>query len=116
MARFILVGLVEPTSEDVRQAFDEWYLGNHIEDTALCPGFLSGTVYRLRGKHLEIDTPAEYLAIYEVEADSYEEAERVLNEWQSDPDAWAGRLPSNGSLKVHSAGWYEFERAHHTRG
>jgi hypothetical protein len=116
MSRFILIGLVAPTSEETRQAFDDWYLGNHIEDTALCPKFISGTVYRLRGKHIGIDAPSEYMAIYEVEAESYEEAERVLNEWQSDPNAWEGRLPNNGSLKVDAAGWYEFERAYHTRG
>ena len=88
MARFILIGLVEPTSPEDQEAFDDFYLGQHIYDTALCPNFLSGTVYKLRGGHVGIDIPSEYIAIYEVDADSYEEAERVLNEWQRDPNAW----------------------------
>ena len=125
MARFILVGLVEPRSEDQQDLFDKWYLDQHIYDTALCPNFLSGTVYKLVGKHGDGDTVADYLAIYEVNADSYEEAERVLNAWQRDPTAWEGRVSHNKTLqdapgamplKVNGSGWYEFERAYHTRG
>lgn len=124
MARFVLIGLIEPPSPEDQELFDEWYLGQHIYDTALCPKFLSGTVYKLRGGHVGIDTPSEYLCVYEVDAESYEEAERVLNEWQRDPDAWEGRAVHNEALagtdaiplKVKGSGWYEFERAYHTRG
>ena len=126
MARFILIGLVEPASDspEDQKAFDDHYLGQHIYDTALCPNFLSGTVYKLRGGHVGIDIPSEYIAIYEVDAESYEEAERVLNEWQRDPDAWEGRAEHNRAmaeseatpLKVKGSGWYEFECAYHTRG
>ncbi len=126
MARFILIGLVEPASDNPedQQAFDDHYLGQHIYDTALCPNFLSGTVYKLRGGHVGIDIPSEYIAIYEVDAESYDEAERVLNEWQRDPNAWEGRAEHNRAmaetegtpLKVKGSGWYEFECAYHTRG
>jgi len=124
MARFILIGLVEPPSPEDQELFDEWYLGQHVYDTALCPNFLSGTVYKLRGGHVGIDIPSEYICIYEVDADSYEGAEGVLNEWQRDPDAWEGRAEHNEllagverpPLKVNGSGWYEFERGFHTRG
>ncbi len=124
MARFILIGLVEPPSPEDQELFDEWYLGQHVYDTALCPNFLSGTVYKLRGGHVGIDIPSEYICIYEVDASSYEEAERVLNEWQRDPDAWEGRAEHNEALagvdgsplRVRGSGWYEFERGYHTRG
>lgn len=126
MARFILIGLVEPGSDspEDQRAFDDHYLGQHIYDTALCPNFLSGTVYKLRGGHVGIDIPSEYIAIYEVDAESYEEAERVLNEWQRDPNAWEGRAEHNRAmaeakgtpLKVKGSGWYEFECSYHTRG
>ena len=126
MARFILIGLVEPASDspEDQRALDDHYLGQHIYDTALCPNFLSGTVYKLRGGHVGIDIPSEYIAIYEVDAESYEEAERVLNEWQRDPNAWEGRAEHNRAmaeaegnpLKVKGSGWYEFECAYHTRG
>ena len=35
--KLILMGLVEPETEDLVEAFNEWYLGNHIEDTYNCP-------------------------------------------------------------------------------
>jgi hypothetical protein len=60
-------------------------------------------------------TVSDYLSLYEVEAPSYEEAERILNEWQANPDAWQGRqrhLETErriGSLpiKIKGSGWYE---------
>lgn len=124
MARFILIGLVEPPGPDQQELFDEWYLGQHVYDTALCPNFLSGTVYKLKGAHAGGETASEYLAIYEVDAESYEEAERVLNEWQRNPDAWEGRAEHNATLadaegiplRIRGSGWYAFERAFHTRG
>ena len=44
-----------------------------------------------------------------------EEAERVLNEWQADPDAWEGRREHLETaarlgripLRVNGSGWYE---------
>jgi hypothetical protein len=58
---------------------------------------------------------SNYLSVYEVEANSYEEAERALNDWQADPDAWEGRrhhwetMKKAGQLplKIKGSGWYE---------
>ena len=54
-------------------------------------------------------------SLYEVEANSYEEAERVLNDWQRDPDAWEGRTKHRETgqkfegmpMRVNGSGWYE---------
>ena len=91
MPRFVLIGLCEPTGPEGQAAFDEWFVDQHIEDTAKCPNFIRGSVFKLAGAHLGSETRAGYLSLYEVEAPSYEEAEKVLNEWQRDPDAWEGR-------------------------
>jgi hypothetical protein len=115
MPRFVLIGLVEPPSPDAQEAFDEWFVGQHIEDTARCPNFIRGGAYRLAGGHLGSTPVSQYLSIYEVEAPSYEEAERVLNEWQRNPDAWEGRRLHTATrekwgiipLKVIGSGWYE---------
>jgi hypothetical protein len=115
MGRYLLIGLCEPTSIDDQAIFDEWFIDQHIEDTTRCPNFVKGSVYKLSGPHLDGETVSNYLSVYEVEAESYEEAERVLNDWQSDPNAWegrqqhwettkkAGRLP----MKINGSGWYE---------
>ena len=115
MPRFILIGLCEPPSAEGEAAFQEWFVDQHIEDTAKCPNFVSGRVFKLSGPHLDGKTVSDYLSLYEVEAPSYEEAERVLNEWQANPDAWEGRgrhLDTAARLgtiplKINGSGWYE---------
>ncbi len=115
MPSFVLIGLCEPPTPEDAAAFEEWFLGQHIEDTAKCPNFVRGRVFKLAGPHLELETPAAYLSLYEVEAPSYAEAERVLNAWQADPEAWPGRARhlqtaerlGEMPLAVKGSGWYE---------
>jgi hypothetical protein len=115
MPRFVLIGLCEPPSADKQAQFDEWFVDQHIEDTAHCPNFVRGSVFKLAGAHLGSQTVSGYLSLYEVEAPSYEEAERVLNEWQRDPNAWEGRQKHLDTaakfdgmpLAVKGSGWYE---------
>lgn len=115
MPQYLLIGLCEPLSADDQAAFDEWFVDQHIEDTTHCPNFIRGRVYKLNGPHLDIDTATQYISLYEVEADSYEEAERVLNEWQANPDAWPGRPAHMATaqrlgaipMNVQGSGWYE---------
>ena len=120
MPRFLLIGLCEPSSEDKQAQFDEWFVDQHIEDTAHCPNFIKGSVYKLSGPHLDGETVSNYLSVYEVEAPSYDEAERVLNEWQRNPDAWEGRAHHKATadkfngmpLKVNGSGWYELIKSY----
>jgi len=115
MPRYVLIGLCEPISDGDQAIFDEWFIDQHIEDTSQCPGFIKGSVYRLSGLHLDGETVSEYLSVYEVEAESYEQAERVLNQWQADPMAWEGRqhhtetMEKLGRLpiKIKGSGWYQ---------
>ncbi len=115
MPRFVLIGLCEPLSNESQAAFDEWFIDQHIEDTTKCPNFVRGSVYKLAGPHLDLETKSGYLSLYEVDAPSVEEAERVLNEWQADPDAWEGRrhhmatMEKFGSIpmNINGSGWYE---------
>ena len=115
MPRFVLIGLCEPPDADGQAPFEEWFVDQHIEDTAKCPNFIRGSVFKLSGPHLDGETVSEYLSLYEVEAPSYAEAERVLNDWQRDPDAWEGRKRhlETGErlggipLRVKGSGWYE---------
>jgi hypothetical protein len=115
MPKFVLIGLCEPLAEEHQAAFDEWFIEQHIEDTTNCPNFVRGRVFKLAGPHLNLETRSEYLSLYEVEAPTYEEAERVLNEWQSDINAWEGRKrhletgEKFGSIpmKIKGSAWYE---------
>jgi hypothetical protein len=115
MTRFVLIGLCEPLGPEDQAAFDEWFIGQHIEDTAHCPHVVRGSIFKLSGPHLDIETPSDYLSVYEIEASSYEEAERILNEWQALEDAWPGRKLHRETgeklggipMKIKGAGFYE---------
>lgn len=109
MARVKLIGLVEPTDASSREAFEEWYLGNHIEDVSHAPGVVRATVHRLAKPFMKTDPP-RYITIYEFETEAVEDAATALREYLSNP-GWPGRKPPNGSLKILSAGWYRVERS-----
>ena len=116
MPKMILVGLVEPSSPEAEEKFRERYLGNHIEDIANCPGFLSGTVYELDTPHDDFPVVSRFLTIYEIDAESAAEADANLKAYISDPDVYPGRVSAEGALAIVGSGWYRFERAYHTRG
>lgn len=106
--KLVLVGLVEPQSTDHEAAFREWYLGNHIEDTYNCPVIKSVRCFKAVKGFLG-DPPSGFLTMYEFEGEDAELAEQALGAYQRDPDSWARRLPSNGSMKIVGAGWYQEE-------
>ncbi len=118
MPQFVLIGLCEPENEEGQAAFEEWFINQHIEDTTHCPGFVRGRVFELKGPHLDINYVSKYISLYEVEAESYEEAERILNEWQADANAWPGRKHhwqtaerlGGMPMKIGGSGWYELLR------
>ena len=120
MPSYMLIGLCEPLNDSNQDAFDEWFIDQHIEDTTQCPNFVRGRVFKLSGPHLDIETPSKYLSVYEVEAESYKEAERVLNEWQATPDAWEGRAHHMATMEKHGeipmavrgSGWFELLRSY----
>lgn len=107
--RLVLMGLVQPKKDKV-EAFKEWYLGNHVEDTYNCPNVTSVRCFKSVRGFLG-DPPSGYLTMYEFEGEDAEEAERVLAKYQSDPSAWEKRMPGNDSMEIVGAGWYREELA-----
>ena len=104
-----LIGLVEPKDEASRKAFEEWYLGNHIEDVSHTPGALRATVHRLERPFMKTDPP-QYITIYEFETEEVQDAYTALSSYLNNP-GWPGRKPDNGSLRIISAGWYRVDRS-----
>ncbi len=105
--KLVLVGLVQPF-KDKEQAFNEWYLGNHVEDTFNCPSISAVRCFKAVRGFLGAP-PSEYLTIYEFIGEDAAAAEQALAKYQADPDAWPKREPSNDSMEVVGAGWYEEE-------
>ena len=116
LKRFILIGLCEPINDspETLAGFQEWFVEQHVEDVSHTPNFVRSRVYALRGQHLGGATYTDYISFYEVDAPSWEEAEKVLNAWQRDPNAWEGRANHTetgqrvgGVLSCPGSGWYE---------
>ncbi|MEQ8689740.1 MAG: hypothetical protein RIC89_02735 [Pseudomonadales bacterium] len=107
--KLVLVGLVQPAADQV-EAFNEWYLGNHVEDTYNCPEITSVRCFKAARGFMG-DPPSGYLTIYEFIGSDAELAEQALAKYQSDPESWPQRQPNNGSMEVVGAGWYHEEVA-----
>ena len=115
MPKVKLIALVEPLSEDLFDAFEEWYLGNHIEDISHTPGIIRATTHRLEKPFAKTDPPQkieppQYVTIYEFDTETVEEAMKALHRYLYEP-TWPGSRPPNNSLKILSAGWYEVDRS-----
>jgi len=104
-----LIGLVEPADGSARQAFEEWYLGSHIEDISHAPGVICATAHRLLKPYKETDPP-QYVTIYEFDTDEVGDAAEALQTYLNHP-TWPGSRPTNDSSRILSAGWYRVDRS-----
>jgi hypothetical protein len=116
LKRFILIGLCQPANDkpETLAGFKEWFVNQHVEDVAHTPGFVRGRVYELRGPHGKGATYTKYISLYEADAPNWEQAEKVLNAWQRNPNAWEGRANHTATgkrvgsvLSCPGSGWYE---------
>ncbi|MFT7651293.1 MAG: hypothetical protein ACI9UU_000395 [Candidatus Azotimanducaceae bacterium] len=105
--KLVLIGLVQAKKDQI-EAFNEWYLGNHIEDTFNCPEISSVRCLKA-AKGFMGEPPAQFLTLYEFKGDNAEVAEQALGAYQMDPNGWAQRQPNNDSMEVVGAGWYHEE-------
>ncbi|MEN3952807.1 hypothetical protein [Iodidimonas sp. SYSU 1G8] len=108
MGKLVLIGLVEPKTQDHVQAFKDWYLDNHVEDTFNCPNVTAVRCFKALKGFLG-EPPAGYITVYEFEGDDAVAAQKILDAYQADPKGWDKRQPNNQSMKIIGAGWYEEE-------
>lgn len=101
MASLRLVVLTNPVAgrED---DYNEWYSGRHLDDVLAVEGFHAAQRFELRPGRLTGEAPFRYLAIYEVEAASVEEAESRLLATASDERL----MPISDALDPRRATWW----------
>lgn len=75
----LLVVLTEPV-EGREDEYNAWYSDEHLADVLAAAGFRAAQRFRFAESKLSRRPAARYLAIYEVDADRREEAERLLLE------------------------------------
>ena len=93
MNRYVMMVLTNPVAGQ-DDAYNEWYDSEHVPDVVNVDGFVRGQRFRLAATGLgNVDPPShQYLALYDLEAESAAAANNALIE--------AAR---NGQIKGHEA-------------
>ena len=90
MAKGKMLVWSNPSSPEREAEFNEWYDSVHLEDVLKLEPFTSAARYKVAG---EADTPGQYLAIYEVETTSFDDAMGALGKAFAD-----GELPMSDCI------------------
>jgi hypothetical protein len=102
MAKFSFVVLTNPVS-GLEDQFNTWYDDVHLDDVLRVRGCVSAQRFEYRD-HVEPAGKWRYLAIYEWEADSVEDARQALTESRN-----AGEIDVDESLDTTGTGAWFFE-------
>lgn len=77
MAQFTFVVLTNPV--DGRDAeFNDWYTNKHVDDVLALGPFVSAQRFRLAATESNQGSPYAYMSLYQVDADSADEAHKAL--------------------------------------
>lgn len=101
MASLRLIVLTNPV-EGHEDEYNDWYSDRHLEDVLAVEGFRAAQRFAFRPGKLAKEAPFSYLAIYEVEAPSVEEAEAALLATAAD----SARMPISESMARERATWW----------
>jgi hypothetical protein len=77
MGRHILVVMTNAV-EGKEQEFNDWYSNVHLGEVVAIPGFISAQRYKLADSEIAGENEYDYLAIYEIEAESVDVALKGL--------------------------------------
>ena len=100
-----LIGLVEPIDEASKEAFEEWYLGNHIEDVSHTPGIIRATAHRLVHPFMKT-SPPKYITIYEFETDAAAEAHLDSAQFQKNVAEFTAAWPESERVVIRAVQVY----------
>ncbi|MEZ5744766.1 MAG: DUF4286 family protein [Sphingomonadaceae bacterium] len=104
MAKYIMVAT--STAKEGRDAeYNAWYDTHHLKDVCAVPGFTSGQRWRAMPEASPNTPPADYIAIYEIEAD---DPSKVVGELLR--RAQAGEIELSADIDMDSANIWIFEK------
>ncbi|MGQ0631032.1 MAG: hypothetical protein ACT4P1_08305 [Sporichthyaceae bacterium] len=100
MGKALLVVLTNPV-EGREDEYNDWYSNAHLADVLKAAGFEAAQRFAFVPSKLSRNPAAPYLAIYEVDADRREEAERLLLETATTP-----AMPISDALGPKPITWW----------
>jgi hypothetical protein len=101
MRLIVLTNAVEGQDEE----FNEWYTTRHLNDVLAVEGFVAAQRFEFTPGKLGKEAPYRYLAIYDVEAESVEQAERALFAAARDENL----MPISDAMDRQRATWWFVE-------
>ena len=96
----LLVVMTNPV-EGREDEYNEWYTHQHLADVLAVEGFVAAQRFEFQESPLSRKPPAKYLAIYEVEDDKREQAEKILLEV-----ATTDKMPISDAMDPKSLKWW----------
>lgn len=69
MTKYVFMIITEAPSPEEEEAFEAWYVGQHMPDVLAVPGFTAAQRYRLAPDPDLPGPPTRFLTIYEMECD-----------------------------------------------
>ena len=79
MSKHILVVMTNP-ADGPDEEFNEWYSNTHVQEVVVIPGFVSAQRFKLSAEQAGGTNEYDYLAIYEIEAESAGAALQALKD------------------------------------
>jgi hypothetical protein len=101
MASLRLIVLTNPV-EGQEDEYNDWYSGRHLNDVLAVEGFRAAQRFRFRPGQLGEGPGFQYLAIYEVEGMTAEEAEAALLKNAADREL----MPISKAMARERATWW----------
>jgi hypothetical protein len=95
-----LVVLTDPV-EGREDEYNEWYTGKHLDDVLAVEGFQAAQRFEFIPSKLSRNAPHRYLAVYEVDEDKREAAEKALLETANGPG-----MPISDAMAKPTATWW----------
>jgi hypothetical protein len=100
VAKLWLVVLTNPVKGQ-EDEYNDWYTGRHLEDVLAVEGFQAAQRFEFVPSQLSADAPYRYLAVYEVDEECRERAERALLETAGGPG-----MPISKAMARDKATWW----------
>ena len=97
----LLVVLTHPV-EGREDEYNDWYTNEHLDDVLKAAGFAAAQRFKFVPSKLSRKPVEPYLAIYEVDADQREQAEKLLLQTANTP-----AMPISGALGPAITWWFE---------
>jgi hypothetical protein len=108
MRLIVLTNAVDGQDEQ----FNDWYTDRHLNDVLAIDGFVAAQRFAFVPGKLGPEAPFRYLAIYEVDADSVEEAEQALLAAARDER----HMPISDAMARERATWWFVEVTERVEG